>query len=490
MKRATIAALVCGGVIAGGLLGYWMPHRAAPPADAAAVPADAAPGRAVLYWHDPMAPAQHFDKPGKSPFMDMPLVARYADEDAAAGTLRVDPAMAQSLGVRLATVARGTLATAVDVAGVVALNDRNVAVVQARAAGFVERVYARAPGDVVAAGAPLADLLVPDWAGAQSEFLALLRSGDPALVQPARARMRLLGMPPDLIAAVEAGGQARPVFTVTAPIGGLIKTLDVRTGMSVAAGAGLARINGLASVWLEGAVPEAQAGQIAIGQRMRAELPAYPGTAFAGTVIAILPEADADSRTLRIRAELANPAGRLRPGMFARLHLDGAGGTRNLLVPAEAVIRTGVRNVVFVALDHGRYRPVEVRLGRESADQVEVLAGLEEGQKIVSSGQFLIDSEAGLRAVLARRQPAAPGAAPGAPLHAAAGTVESIGDGHITLTRGPVKTLGWGPMTMRFALARPELAAGIARGDRVDFAFRKADDGYVIETLGRQGGQP
>ncbi len=495
MKRTPIAGLLVVSAIAGAALGYWLPHQGVTGADAPAAAtagAGAAPPRTVLYWYDPMVPAQHFDQPGKSPYMDMPLVARYADDDASGGvaSVAIDPRMAQNLGVRLAAVERGTLAPTLDVPATVALNDRSVAVVQARAAGFVERVYGRAPGDVIAAGAPLVDLLVPDWAGAQSEFLALLRVGDAALVGPARERLRLLGMPPPLIAAVEASGQTHPVFTVVAPIGGLIKALDARTGMSIAAGATLARINGLETVWLDAALPEAQAGRVAAGQRVQVSLTAFPGQALAGTLIAVLPEVDAESRTLRARVELPNPGGRLRPGMVARLRIDTGTGASGLLVPAEAVVRTGTRTIVFVALEQGRYRPVEVTLGRESGDKAMVTAGLSEGQQVVSSGQFLIDSEAGLRGALARLEPPPGAAPPGAALHRAVGTVESIADGRITLSHGAVPTLGWGPMTMGFGVARPELLAGIARGDRVDFAFRKGDQGYVIETLGKHAGPP
>lgn len=505
MKTAPLAGLLAACAAAGALLGYLLPHPGAAPAAPSTAPDAAAggtaPGRTILYWYDPMMPAQHFDKPGKSPYMDMALVPRYADEDPAAGTVRIDPGVTQNLGVRLATVARGTLAATLAVPATVALNDRSVAVVQARTAGFVDRVYDRAAGDVIAAGAPLVDLLLPDWAGAQEEFLVLRRAGDASLVDAARGRLRLLGMPPDLIAAVEAEGRVHPVFTVTAPIGGLIKTLDVRAGMSVAAGATLARINGLQSVWLEASLPQAQAGSVAVGQRVRATLAAFPGQTLTGAVLAILPEADAETRTLQLRVELPNPGGRLRPGMTAQVQVDTTGGGRGLLIPADAAVRTGTRSVVFVAQGQGRYRPVEVTLGAESGGQVLVTAGLSEGQQIVASGQFLIDSEAGFGAALERLQPPADavadapgdtpaGAAKPAPAYHALGTVESIADGRITLSHGPVPALGWGAMTMGFAVARPELLSGIARGDRVDFAFRRGDAGYVIESIARHAGPP
>ena len=368
----------------------------------AAAPALAAPARNALYWYDPMVPAQHFDKPGKSPFMDMQLVPRYADEEPAASAgVAIDPTAAQSLGVRLASVVRGAFAESLDATGTLDFNQRDVAIVQARAAGFVQRVYARAPGDVVRAGAPIADLLVPAWGGAQAEYLAVRANGDTALEAAGRQRLRLLGMSEGLIDQVARSGRAHDVTTVTTPIGGAIQTLDVRQGMSVSMGQTLAQVSGLATVWLNAAVPEAQASQVRVGQSARAELAAFPGQTFAGHVTAVLPTAQADSRTLTVRVELANRDGRLKPGMFATVHLAGAAHPA-LFVPSEAVIRTGTRALVMVAGDGGRFQPVEVKLGREDGGRAEILAGLNEGQKVVASGQFLIDSEASLAGLQAR----------------------------------------------------------------------------------------
>jgi Cu(I)/Ag(I) efflux system membrane fusion protein len=348
-----------------------------------------------------MVPDQHFDRGGKSPFMDMQLVPRYADGEGAAAGVKIDPSVRQNLGVRLAYVVQGNISESVDAVAAVQFNDRDVAVVQARSSGFIERVYARAPGDVIPAGAPLADVLVPEWAAAQTEFLALLHQGDRGLVDAARERLRLTGMPAALIAQVEKSGQPHTTFTITSPIGGAIKSLSVRTGMNLTAGMTLAEINGLATVWLGAAVPEAQAGKLAVGQTIAAHLAAFPGESFTGKVIALLPEVNADSRTLRLRVELPNPTLRFKPGMFAQLHIEGAART-TLLVPSEAVIRTGVRNVVIEALPGGRFQPVEVELGQEADGKTEIRKGLKPDAQVVASGQFLIDSEASLSGVLAR----------------------------------------------------------------------------------------
>ena len=404
---AQLALAALGLAVVATAAGYGLARLQTPRAVVAPVTAPAP--RKPLYYYDPMVPGQHFDKPGKSPFMDMQLVPRYADEGAnapsdersAAAGVKIDPAAVQSLGVRLATVDRGEFAGTLDATGVLDFNQRQIAVIQARAAGFIQRVYARAPGDVIRAGAPITDILVPSWGGAQGEYLAVRRTGDRALEAAARQRLRLLGMPEGLISAVSKDGRARAVVTVSSPIGGAIQTLEARQGVTVNMGQTLAQVSGLSTVWLNAAVPEALAGQVRVGGVARAELTAFPGESIAGRVTAILPSTETSSRTLTARIELPNPGGRLRPGMSATVHFSGA-SRPGLTLPTEAVIRTGTRTLVMLAKDGGRFQPVEVRIGRESGGRTEIIAGLTEGQKVVASGQFLLDSEASLGGIKAK----------------------------------------------------------------------------------------
>jgi len=382
----------------GGAGGYWLAHTPVSPAQAVVAQDE----RKALYWYDPMYPQQKFDKPGKSPFMEMELVPRYADGAANTASVQIAPGIAQNLGVRLATVTRGALASSLDVSGVLAYNERDVAVIQARAPGFVERVYARAPGDVLAAGAPLADVLVPEWAAAQEEFLSLKRLGDAALLAAARQRLRLTGMPQALIAQVERSGKVQLTQTLTTPIAGVLQELNVRAGMSLATGETLARVNGLSRVWLAVAVPESAAGSVRLGQTVEARLATSPDVVLHGTVSAILPQTNTDSRTVSVRVELPNPDANLRAGLTVQVRLNSGAGQSVLWVPSEALIRTGKREVVMLAEEGGRYRPVEVQAGPENAGQTAVLKGLEEGQEVVSSGQFLLDSEASLKGLVAQ----------------------------------------------------------------------------------------
>lgn len=396
MNNRIANVAVLGGILLLGLGGgYWLAdRRAAQPTTVAPTPE-----KKALYWYDPMYPQQQFDKPGKSPFMDMQLVPRYADADQKpdSAALRIDPSLTQNIGMRLAKVTRGVLASSLELPATLAFNDRDVAVVQARAAGFVERVYARAPGDVLKANAPLADILVPEWAAAQEEFLALRRSNDAGLLAAARQRLRLSGMPSGLITQMERSGQVQSVMTITSPLGGALQTLDVREGMTVAAGQTLARVNGLGTVWLQVAVPEAQGAALAVGQVVESHFVGLPGRTFNGTVSAVLPQTALDSRTVQARVELPNPDGALRPGMTAQVRLAQSSGQSVLWLPSEALIRTGKRVLVMAAEEGGRYRPVAVQVGTENQDQTVIVAGLQEGQQVVASGQFLLDSEASLK---------------------------------------------------------------------------------------------
>ncbi|MHB8354601.1 MAG: efflux RND transporter periplasmic adaptor subunit [Burkholderiales bacterium] len=402
MSAKKIGWLVLGALVLvalGAVTGYKL-ARHDPAVEQVAPP----PEHKILYWYDPMKPETHFDKPGKSPFMDMDLVPMMDEGNTADRGVRIDPRLIQNTGVRLAPVEKGRLARELEVVGTLTFNERLVTVVQARVGGLVERVYGRAPNDVIPAGAPLADLRVPDWYGAQAEYVALRGAGETALAEAARMRLLQLGMSESQVVQVEKNNAPQAVLTVMAPQGGVLLELGVREGMTVIPGQTLARINGIDSVWLESEVPEAQVAGLAVGQPVSAIFTAWPEHRWIGRISALLPVLERDVRTLRVRTEWPNPDGRLRPGMYARVALQKAVASEQLLVPSEAVIATGTRNVVIVAEDAGHFRPAEVTVGHESDGKVEILEGLRQGEQIVVSGQFLIDSEASLKGVLVRME--------------------------------------------------------------------------------------
>ncbi|MEO7159758.1 MAG: efflux RND transporter periplasmic adaptor subunit [Polaromonas sp.] len=443
---------------------------------------DPANGRKILYYHDPMVPGSKFDKPAKSPFMDMMLVPVYADGGSDPGTVTVSPRVQQNLGVRTAPVTEGALSPQVSAVGSIAFNERDQATIQARATGYVERLHVRATLDRVTKGQPLVDLYVPDWVAAQEEFLAIQRmqGNDMAsLVDGARQRMRQAGMSDVQIRQVEASGKTQTRITLTAPIGGVVVELLAREGMTVMPGATLFRINGLSTVWANAEVPESQSALLRPGSRVQARSPAAPGMTFDGKVQAVLPEVNPATRTLKARLELANPGGRLVPGMFVSMQFMDMRAGKALLVPSEAVIQTGKRTVVLLAEDNGRFRPVDVQMGIESGGQTEIKRGLQAGQRVVVSSQFLIDSEASLKGVEARlNEVPKPAVATTAPRHEGEAKVEAIGKDEITLSHGPIASLKWGAMTMDFKPPPPkELPRNLQAGDRVSFEFYMDEDG-------------
>lgn len=445
---------------------------------------DPSTGKKVLYWHDPMVPGQKFDKPGKSPFMDMQLVPVYADGDGDQGQVAVSPRVQQNLGVRTAEVMRGTLSPQVEAAGSIAFNERDRALVQARATGYVERLHVRATLDRVAKGQALADLYVPDWVAAQEEFLSLRHSqgSDLAvLVDGARQRMRQVGMNDDQIRLVETSGKVQPRITLTAPISGVVVELMAREGMTVMPGATLFSINGLATVWANAEIPESQAALLRPGAAVEARSPALPGTVFKGTVQAILPEVSPATRTLKARVELANPGAQLAPGMFVNVAL-GARTEQGLTVPTEAIIQTGKRTVVMLAEADGKFRPVDVDIGIESGGQTEIKRGLAAGQKVVVSGQFLVDSEASLKATGLRME-GPPKSQPATVVeHHGDGKIEAVGKDAVTLSHGPIPSLQWGEMTMEFGAPTGGLPPGLKAGQSVSFAFTMNQEGMPVLT--------
>ena len=494
MSKLTLSIVAGIALAAGAYGGYRFAQHRLISAAATPAPAQESADKRVLYWYDPMFPQQKFDQPGKSPFMDMQLVPKYASQAGAAGTVSVDPRVVQNLGVRTAEAVMGSLERRFQTIGTVAWNERAVVQLQARAAGFVERLHARAPLDPVAKGAPLVELLVPEWAGAQEEYLLLRRSASPEagpLAQAARRRLELLGMSGAEIAAIARQGRVQSKFVLRSPVAGVIAELGVREGGAVTPGQTLFRIVDLSTVWVNAEVPEAQAAMVVPGSGVEATVPAYPEQVFAGSVGAILPEVNLTTRTVRARIELANPDERLKPGMFVTLALGSGKGVQALLVPSQALIRTGTRSVVILALGDGAFRAADVEVGLEAGGNAEILKGLKPGDRVVLSGQFLLDSEASLSGGLARLE-GADGASP-AP-RAAGGTHKGRGKvtqldppaGRVELDHAPMPSIQWPAMKMGFRVKDRALLEGLKPGDAVEFELRgdpDANGDYVILSI-------
>jgi Cu(I)/Ag(I) efflux system membrane fusion protein len=485
------ASILAVALLAGGT-GYWAGHRQAPQSEAT-TPAGA--GK-VLYWYDPMFPNQKFDKPGKSPFMDMQLVPRYADGGSAgaAPTVAVDPAARQSLGLRVVAAKMGSLASALEVTGTIDFNQRDVAVIQARSGGFVSRVYARAPGDVVRAGAPIADLLLPEWGGAQTEYLSVRRLGKPDLTAAARQRLRLMGMSDGLIASVERSGRPNGVVTITTPISGTIQTLDARAGVTLAMGQTLAQVSGLGTVWLNAAVPARARGrcpgrpecQHHAGGLPRRAL-RRPGDRDPADHAGRQPHAHRADRAAQPGRPVA--AGHVRQRRAWRRCQAGAAGAERSGDPhGQAHARHAGRRRRALSSRRGPHRPRGRRRDRDPCRPV----ARRERRRL---GAVPDRSEASLSGIEAR--PIGGGAASAtiaapaskATLYETTGKIERITANSVTLSHEPVPALDWPAMTMTFALANPGIARGFKAGDRVRFGFDRPPAGPTLRHMAKVAGQ-
>ncbi len=358
---------------------------------------------APRYWYDPMHPSEHFDKPGKSPFMDMQMLPKYDDPVPAGesagkpGVITIDPRVVANLGIRLAAVEQGDFSLDVDSVGAVAVDEHRIEVIQVRERGWVERLEVRAVGDTVHRGQLLAGVYSPDLLATQQELLIARDSQDAQLVEAVTRRLGLFGLSAVQIARVLKAGKVERRVDYYSPFDGYVMELGLRQGAAVEPGTTLFQLADLSSVWLIAEVPEAQTTWIKARDRVTVEVPALPGVDFAGYVDYLYPELTQATRTVKVRVVLANPHMQLRPGMFASAHFRGRSQRNVLTVPTEAVIQTGTRSVIIVADDDRHFHPALVRIGAEYGGRSEVLAGLHLGQNVVASGQFLIDSEASVR---------------------------------------------------------------------------------------------
>ena len=509
MKRNTtlliISALVLSGAGIGG--GYWYamqrmngmtaPQQAAGGDTPASAPAEGektemAGERKPLYWHDPMVPGPKFDKPGKSPFMDMQLVPVYADAGGDEGSVKISPRTVQNLGIRTVEVSVGRMDTGLNTVGAVAIDERSIYTVQSRVNGYIEKLHVRAQYDPVTRGQPLVEIYAPEWLAAQEEYLALKNSaqnGASDLAQAARARLSLLGITEAQIKRIEQSGRADARVTLSAPDNGLVWELGARDGMAVMPGLTLFRLVNLGSVWVHAEVPETDAVLVKPGAVVEARTAAYPEQIFKGKVAVLLPDVNATTRTVKARIVLANPGGRLKPGMFATLAF-GSTDKPALMVPSEAVIHTGTRAVAIVAEGDGKFRPVDIETGRDSGGMIEIRKGLSSGQRVVASGQFLIDSEASLKSTLSRLEsvsdpakndPQGGGHVGNAKINA----VDTAG-GKIDISHGPIPSLNWPEMTMGFQVEDKKLLQGLKPGDSITFEMRgepDKDGNYVITRI-------
>ena len=348
-----------------------------------------------LYWVAPMDPNFKSDKSGKSP-MGMDLIPVY-DEGGSAGdpvgTVRISPMVVNNLGVRTEPVIQGRLPNNITTVGYVQYNEDEMAHVHPRVEGWIEALYVKAEGEPVEKGKPLYTLYSPTLVNAQEEFLLALDRDNQRLVNAAEERLLALNVPTSLIRNLRQAREVQRTMTVYAPGSGVIDNLNVREGMFIKPGDRVLSIAALDEVWVIGEVFESQLSAVEAGNRAQLTLDYMPGREWRGNVDYVYPEVNPKTRTARVRVRIDNADGALMPGMFARLDVQGERGGRQFLVPRESVIRTGQSDRLVLALEEGAFKSVNVTLGRVGEKYAEILDGLMPGDTVVTSAQFLIDSE-------------------------------------------------------------------------------------------------
>ena len=360
--------------------------------------------RKVLYWVAPMDKNYRRDKPGKSP-MGMDLVPVYADAAPAEDdVVAIDPAVVQNLGVRSVAAERGVLQRRIETVGYVQYDENTMQHIHTRVEGWIESLSVQAAGDPVAKGQILFEIYSPTLVNAQREYLAAKEQGNRELRSASKERLAALGMPAAAIDELDRTGQPRHRVRIPAATDGVTTHLGVRDGYHVTPATHVLSIADLNRVWVLAEVFERQAAWVAPGQRAEVRLEHRPGEQWDGTVDYVYPELDPQTRSLKVRIAFANPVLTLRPNMFARVTLLGDDSAPVVHIPRQALIRGGDFDRVAVDLGSGRFRSVRVVAGIEAGDRVEVREGLEAGQMVVVSGQFLIDSESNMATALARSE--------------------------------------------------------------------------------------
>lgn len=444
-------------------------------------------GKTIAYWYDPMVPMERYNAPGKSS-MNMALEPKYAD-GGGGKEIRVSSQVQQNLGVRTTRVVFDNLAPSLSAVGRIETDERRIFEVQTLTPGFVEQLSVRAVGERVGRGSRVASVYSPELLGAQHEYAALLKirrsTITPNLRSAARQRVSLLGLPEAAIRNLDRGGRPQRTYGVFAPRSGIVTAIGARPGARVEPGQSILTLADLSQVSLVAEVPEAALGRIRVGQPVEISFSAYPGEITRGRIDYVFPTLDAEARTARVRVSLSNPGGRLKIGMFAKLKIAGT-PTGALIVPTEAVISTGTRNVAIVQRNGG-FIPVEVELGREVGDKTEVRRGLNLNDVVVVSGQFLIDSEASLAGVIERLGRTPDAAQQRSNRLEGRGVIKSINQKMpgVTISHDPLPAMSWPAMTMEFPVSGQSLLIGRKAGERVRFSFQKPNQGEtpVIDMI-------
>ena len=472
--------------------------------------AAAKPVKKLLYYRNPMGLPDTSPTPKKDP-MGMDYIAVYegaADEEAAApGQVVISTQKVQKLGVRVVAAQKRSLDKTVRAAGRIEPDERRLFTIAAKFEGYVERLHVNVTGQAVAKGQPLFEAYSPDLVSAQREYAiaaqgvtALKDAGSQAqggmqeLAQSSLLRLKNWDISEEQIKALSATGATQRTLTFRSPATGIVMEKKAVQGMRFMPGEMLYQVADLSHVWVIADVFEQDLALVKNGAKAQVSINAYPDKVFTGSVTYVYPTLKAETRTVPVRVELANPGGLIKPGMFAQVEMQVAARAVGITVPVSAVIDSGTRQMVLVQLKEGRYEPREVKLGARSDSYIEVLSGVQEGEQVVVAANFLIDAESNLKAAVggfasapssaASAASTTSSAAPAAAGHHAEGTVQEVDrkTGTVSLAHGPIASLKWPAMTMEFKAANETLLNTLKPGAKVAVEFVERAPGEWVIT--------
>lgn len=502
MKSGYTLVFIAVALTAGGFAGGYQFSRqnAAAVAQApAARETTTASQKKLLYYRNPMGLPDTSPTPKKDP-MGMDYIPVYEGEDAGASDsgLKISAEKIQKMGVKVEPAKAQVLDRTVRASGRIEIDESRTTTVTAKFEGYIERLHVNTTGQPVGRGQPLFEVYSPELVSAQREYAIaaqgigqLKEAGGEAqsamkqLADSSLQRLRNWDISDEQIKALAHSGSAKRTLTFRAPAAGIVTEKKAIQGMRFMPGDVLYQIADTSSVWVQADVFEQDIAAVGLGQKAKIRISAYPGEVFEGRIAYVYPTLKAETRTVPVRIELANPKGKLKPAMFAEVDIPVAGASPVISVPTSAVIDSGKRQVVIVQLGEGRFEPRPVKLGARGSEFVQVLDGVSEGEMVVSSANFLIDAESNLKAALGGMQQAET-AKPPSVGHHAVGKLNSIdaAAGTVSVSHEPVASLKWPAMKMDFVLANPALVSGVKAGTAVEFEFVERQPGeWVITAL-------
>ncbi len=444
--------------------------------------------REVIHWVAPMDPGYRRNEPGKSP-MGMDLVPVYADaggNDSDVTIIRISPEVVNNLGVRTAQVKKGRFSRRIDTVGYVVFDESKISHIHLRSEGWINNLVVDAEGERVKKGELLFTLYSPTLVNAQEEYLQAITTGNKRLVQASEDRLDVLGVSKTQVKKLIKDKTPAQYVSTYASQSGVISKLNVREGMHVKPETEVMVLANLDTVWVQAEVFERQANWVKVGQDVEARLPSVPGRIWKGKVDYVYPSLDPNTRTLRVRLRFDNPEEFIKPNMYADVSIISEHTDPVIHIPSEALILDGHTPRVIVALGDGRYQSREVVPGVESNERVEIIEGLDESDLLVVSAQFLIDSEANLKASLRRMEPVIQEPEMHHFYPAGEGTINDIklDNRTINISHGPIKLLDWPAMTMDIGVADHIDLETIKKQSRVKFHLEENESGtYVIRAL-------